>query len=131
MPRTWKAEAPIAFDEPEIEGRYVNVGGYTVAYDTHKADLDPAPCSAVCPTTVASARTGGVVKRGKIMFRYADHDEVFEAGDAYYGAPGHLPLLCAGTEPIEFSPTDALKRTMDVLGTNLEAAKASTVSATQ
>ena len=93
--------------------------------------LTRRPCSAVCPTTVASARTGGVVKRGKIMFRYADHDEVFEAGDAYYGAPGHLPLLCAGTEPIEFSPTDALKRTMDVLGTNLEAAKASTVSATQ
>ena len=38
----------------------------------------------------------GVVLAGRIIFRYADHDEVFTAGDAYYGAPGHLPLLFAG-----------------------------------
>jgi hypothetical protein len=29
----------------------------------------------------------------------------YAAGDAYYGAPGHLPLLFAGTELVEFSPT--------------------------
>jgi hypothetical protein len=49
---------------------------------------------------------------------------VFEAGDAYYGAPGHLPLLFAGTELIEFSPTEALDATMAVVGANLEAVKA-------
>ena len=39
----------------------------------------------------------GIVSRGKIIFRCADHDVVFQAGDAYYGAPGHLPLIFAGT----------------------------------
>ena len=57
-------------------------------------------------------------------FRYADHDEVFTAGDAYYGAPGHLPLLFAGTELVEFSPTGPLTETMGVIGKNLEAARA-------
>jgi hypothetical protein len=61
---------------------------------------------------------------GQIIFRYADHDEVYTAGDAYYGAPGHLPLLFAGTELVEFSPTGALNETMSVIGKNLEAARA-------
>src|SRR2546423_5039704 len=43
MPRTSKAEAPVALDEPMIEGRYVELDDYTVGFETHKADLDPAP----------------------------------------------------------------------------------------
>jgi hypothetical protein len=81
MPRMSKADAPVALDEPEIEGRYAELGEYTVAFETHKAD-------------------------------------------AYYGAPGHLPLLFAGTELVEFSPTAALNETMGVIGKNLEAARA-------
>jgi hypothetical protein len=65
-----------------------------------------------------------VVVSGRVVFRYADHEEVFEAGDAYYGAPDHLPLVTAGTEVIEFSPTVELQQTMAVLGQNLSAAKA-------
>ena len=66
----------------------------------------------------------GVVNRGKVVFRYADHEETFGAGDVYYGAPGHLPLIFADTELIEFSPTDALNTVMRVVGANLEAMKA-------
>ena len=54
---------------------------------------------------------------------------MFQAGDAYYGAPGHLPLLFAGTELVEFSPTDALNETMSVVGGNLEASKTAAVGA--
>jgi hypothetical protein len=65
-----------------------------------------------------------VVLAGRFIFRYTDHDEVFAAGDAYYGAPGHLPLMFGGTELVEFSPTGALNQTMGVIGKNLEAAQA-------
>jgi hypothetical protein len=65
-----------------------------------------------------------VVLAGRIIFRYADHDEVFTAGDAYYGEPGHLPLLFGGTELVEFSPTGPLNETMGVIGKNLDAARA-------
>jgi len=65
----------------------------------------------------------GVVISGKIVFRYADHDETYVAGDAYYGAPGHLPVLFADTELIEFSPTAALNETMQVIDANLTALK--------
>jgi hypothetical protein len=124
MPRISRAEAPIALDEPMIEGRYVELDGYTVAFETHKADMDPAPLFRGLPDDRCQCPHWGVVNRGKIIFRYADHDEVFQAGDAYYGGPGHLPLIFAGTELVEFSPTDALNESMVVIGPNLEAAKA-------
>jgi hypothetical protein len=47
-------------------------------------------------------------------------EEVFEAGDAYYAGPGHTPVLFAGTEVVEFSPTDKLGRTMEVVTKNMQ-----------
>jgi hypothetical protein len=131
MPRTSKADAPIALDEPVIEGRYVELDGYTVAFETHKADMDPAPLFRGLPDDRCQCPHWGTIQRGKIVFRYADHDEVFQAGDAYYGAPGHLPLMFAGTELVEFSPTEALNQTMRVVVTNLEASKAAAVTGAQ
>ena len=64
-----------------------------------------------------------MVLSGQIIFRYSDHDEVYSAGDAYYGAPGHLPLLFAGTELVEFSPTGPLNQTMAVVSKNLKATR--------
>ena len=124
MPRTSKAEAPIALDEPMIEGRYVELDGYTVGFETHKADMDPGPLFRGLPDDRCQCPHWGVVSRGRVVFRYAEHEETFGAGDAYYGAPGHLPLIFAGTELIEFSPTDALNTVMRVVGANLEAMKA-------
>jgi hypothetical protein len=122
MPRTSKADAPVTLDEPVIEGRYVELGGYTVGFETHKADMDPAPYFRGLPGDRCQCPHWGIVRSGRMIFRYADHDEVFTAGDAYYGAPGHLPLLFAGTEMVEFSPTAELTATMDVVGKNLAAA---------
>jgi hypothetical protein len=28
-----------------------------------------------------------------MRIRYPDHDEIIEAGDAYYMVPGHLPFI--------------------------------------
>ena len=63
-----------------------------------------------------------MVLTGSISFRFADHTETYAAGDAYYAPAGHTPVLTAGTEIIEFSPTEALNATMTVVGANLAAA---------
>jgi hypothetical protein len=62
------------------------------------------------------------VLSGKVAFRYADREEVYEAGDAYYAPPGHTPFLYAGTEVVEFSPTEAFEETTAVVSDNLRAA---------
>ena len=124
MPRMSKADAAVSLDEPEIEGRSAELGEYTVAFETHKTDMDPAPFFQGLPDDRCQCPHWGVVLTGRIIFRYADHDEVFTAGDAYYGAPGHLPLMFGGTELVEFSPTASLNETMAVIGKNLDGARA-------
>jgi hypothetical protein len=57
-----------------------------------------------------------------VRFKFADGDETYEAGDAYYAPPGHTPVLYAGTELVEFSLTDELERTIEVVTRNMEAA---------
>ena len=56
-----------------------------------------------------------------MTFSYADHDETYVAGDAYYAPPGRTPAITAGTEIIEFSLTEEYGRTMEVIARNLAA----------
>ena len=122
MPRTRKDEAPIMVDEPEIEGRYVELDDYTVGFETFHADVDPAPLFRGLPDDRCQCPHWGYVLAGTITMRFADHDETYRAGDAYYIAPGHLPLVYAGASVVEFSPTAKLNETMAVLGENMAAA---------
>ncbi|MGH9242762.1 MAG: cupin domain-containing protein [Acidimicrobiales bacterium] len=121
MPAASKDVTPVSVEEEILEGRYAELGGYTVGFETYRADADPAPLFRGLPDDRRQCPHWGYVVSGKVVYRYADHEEVYEAGDAYYGAPGHLPLVFAGTELIEFSPTDALNRTMEVVTRNLQA----------
>ena len=121
MPRTCKAEAPILVDEPEIEGRYVELDGYTVAFETYRLDADPAPLFHGLPDDRCQCSHWGHVLRGSLVLRYPASEETYVAGDAYYARPGHLPLFTAGTEIVEFSPTASLRQTMAVIGQNMSA----------
>jgi hypothetical protein len=122
MARTSKADAPVALDIDLIEGRYVELDDYTVGFETHKADTDPAPLFVGLPDDRCQCPHFGYVLAGRIVYRYADHDETYSAGDAYVAAPGHLPLMFAGTELVEFSPTLQLGKTMSVVEANMAAA---------
>jgi hypothetical protein len=125
MPHTNKASAPIALDIPELEGRYVDLDGYTVGFETFRVDTDPAELFRGLPDDRCQCPHWGTVISGSISFRFADRTETYVAGDVYYAPGGHTPLIAAGTEVIEFSPTDELGRTMAVLEANMAAAGAS------
>ena len=61
----------------------------------------------------------------KLKFTFADgREEIYEAGDAYYAPPGHLPYLYAGSEVVEFSPSAELQETLGVVERNMAAANA-------
>jgi len=120
MPRTSKTEAPVVLDVPPVEIRQIDLDGYAVTFNTFKVDADPAPLFRGLPDDACQSPHWGIVLSGKIVFRYADHDETYAAGDAYYGAPGHVPLTFAGTEVIEFSPASELAKTNAVLERNMQ-----------
>jgi hypothetical protein len=43
MPRTRKDDAPVLIVDPRIESRGVELGDHTVVFESHRADVDPAP----------------------------------------------------------------------------------------
>ena len=53
----------------------------------------------------------GYVLAGRMRYVYGDREETYEAGDAFYNPPGHRPYVEAGTELLQFSPTEALAQT--------------------
>jgi hypothetical protein len=95
-------------------------GGYAVCFERHTADADLAPLFRGLPEDRAQLPRWGYVIEGRIGFRFADHEETYEAGEAYYVAPGHTPVHYAGTEIVEFSPTDITNETIPVVLRNLD-----------
>jgi hypothetical protein len=54
--------------------------------------------------------------------RYADREEVFEAGHAFYTQPGHVPVQNEpGTEFVSFSPSEELRTAEADMMKNMQA----------
>lgn len=124
MPKASKATASQVEDMGVMEGRYEELSGYMVGFETFREDADATPLFKGLPDDRCQSPHWGYVVNGRVTFRYADHDEVYETGDAYYAPPGHIPVISAGTEMIEFSPTEEYGRTMEALQRNLAAMQA-------
>jgi hypothetical protein len=121
-----KASKETASESVEVEGyeghfeRFQE--GYTVGFETYTQDADLSPFFDGLPNKQCQCEHWGYVIKGKVSFKTSGGEETFETGDAYYVAPGHTPVLYAGTEVVEFSPTDELQRTIEVVTKNMEAA---------
>jgi hypothetical protein len=125
MPKASRDTASQVQDMGVMEGRYEELGGYTVGFERFREDADATPLFAGLPDDRCQSEHWGYVVSGSITFRFADHEETYETGDAYYAPPGHIPVISAGTEIIEFSPTAELMRTMETIGRNVAALQAS------
>ncbi len=122
MAKIGKDQTSTVYQMEGFEGRYEDLDGYTIGFETYTADADPAPLFAGLPGDRCQCPHWGVVLKGSLIYNHADgSQDVIGAGEAYYVGPGHLPVLTAGTEIVEFSPTDALAKTMEVVLRNLEA----------
>ena len=121
MPKASKETASHVEDMGVMEGRYEELGGYTVGFETFREDADGTPLFRGLPDDRCQSPHWGYVVNGRITFRFAERQEVYEAGDAYYAPPGHVPVIDAGTEIVEFSPTGEYQQTMAVVAENLAA----------
>ena len=114
------AATKITWDGVEIDHADLE-GGYAVCFERHTADADLAPLFRGLPEARAQLPRWGYVIEGRIGFRFADREETYGAGEAYYVGAGHTPVYYAGTEIVEFSPTAILNETIPVVLRNLDA----------
>jgi hypothetical protein len=99
--------------------------GYTVNFTSVREDIDLTPLMKGLPDDRCQCPHWGYVIKGGAAFRYADREEVFEAGDAFYTPPGHIPVKHEpGTEVVIFSPAEELRKTEAVVMKNMQAMQA-------
>jgi hypothetical protein len=123
MPKVSRETASETFVVEGLDVRLENLeGGYTVCFESHTADADLADLFRGLPDDRCQFPRWGYVVEGKVGFRFADREETYKAGDAYYVPPGHTPIHHAGAEIVEFSPTDVLSETIGVVMQNLRTA---------
>ncbi len=123
MAKASKASASDHVQMEGFEGHYAELGGTTVGWETYTADADLTPLFVGLPDDRCQCEHWGYVFEGKLVFHTADGDEEFVGGEAYSVGPGHTPSIFAGTSLVEFSPTDRLNQTMEVVTRNMEAAE--------
>jgi hypothetical protein len=121
MPKASKVTASEHETLEGYEGHFEHFeGGWTVGFESYSEDADLAPLFRGLPDDQCQCAHMGYVISGKLGFRSAGGEELFEAGDAYYVGPGHTPVLYAGTQVVEFSPTEELGHTMEVVTRNMQ-----------
>jgi hypothetical protein len=95
--------------------------GYTVSFTSLLADIDATPFMKGLPDDRCQCPHWGYVFKGNMTARYPDRDEVYEAGDAFYIPPGHIPVANEpGTEFVWFSPTEELRTAEAVMIKNMQ-----------
>lgn len=122
MPKASTSSASEHLQLEGYEGHFQDFGPYTVGFETYTADAELAPLFVGLPEDRCQCPHLGYVVKGGVKFVFADGTEdLYEAGDAYYAEPGHVPTLYAGSEVVEFSPTADLQKTIEVVSSNMEA----------
>ena len=121
MPKISKDTATLVEDFGVMESRSGELDGYTVCFEHFREAGDATPLFKGLPDDRCQSPHWGYVLNGRLAFKYADRDEVYETGDAYYAPPGHIPVIDAGTELVEFSPTGPYRETAAAIARNLAA----------
>ena len=97
-------------------------GNMHVEIDTFNKKMDVTSLLKGLPDNLDQCPHWGYVLKGRLAMKFKDCEEIANAEDAYSVAPGHTgAVFDAGTEVVEFSPKDKLKKTMEVIMRNFEA----------
>jgi hypothetical protein len=126
MPKVSHDSATQGGDYGSVEDRSDQVDGYTVNFVTFREDVDATPLLKGLPDDRCQCPHWGYVVSGQMTMRFPDRVEVYEAGDAWYAAPGHVPIQHnPGTLLVLFSPTDELQVTEAAMAKNMQAMQSS------
>jgi hypothetical protein len=116
-----REDLPATMESDQVIVQEAEWADIHVGFETYNEEFDLAPLLRGLPDDMCQCPHYGYVLKGRMRVRYADREELFEAGDAYYIGPGHSPIMEAGTEIVEFSPKDEYRKTMEVAERNLAA----------
>lgn len=116
---SWQSAEHVENHGP-VEDRHQDGDGYTINFVTFGADVDATPLLKGLPGDNCQCPHWGYVIKGQMTYLAEDGDHVVEAGDAFYLPPGHIPKVAAGTEMVQFSPTEQLNEVSRHMSENMQ-----------
>ena len=96
MPRASSETAARSANGPGYEGRFDELGDYTVAFEKFSEGGDMAPLFRGLPDDRCQCPHWGIVVKGRLTFTYADGQDVVEAGRGLLRARRTHPCRGAG-----------------------------------
>jgi cupin domain len=120
MPKVSKQTAQVEEHGPVTEW-HQDVDGYTVNVVRFNQDIDSTPLLKGLPDDSCQCPHWGYVLSGRVTFGFEDHEEVIEAGEAFYVPAGHTQRAEAGTEYLQFSPAAELREVSAAMAANMQA----------
>ena len=121
MPKVSKDSATQGGEFGPVTDRSDQIEDYTINFASFHQDIDATPLMKGLQDDRCQCPHWGYVIKGRVTFRYADREEVFEEGDAFYTPPGHVPVKHEpGSEVVLFSPTEELRVTEAAMQRNMQ-----------
>ncbi|MEU8983631.1 hypothetical protein [Streptomyces sp. NPDC048309] len=106
MTATRRSDTPVAIEGNGVELRTQEVGGnMTAAFVRLPQGANLAPVLVGLPDDLCQCPHWGYLLKGRLRMRTKTGDEIYEAGQAFYWAPGHAPEAVEDCEYVDFSPS--------------------------
>ena len=114
MKATTKAQAPIAIEGDGVELRVRELGGgMSAGFVSVPKGADLRPALKGLHDDLCQCPHWGYVLKGRVRMHTRNGGDVYEAGQAFYWAPGHAPEALEDSEYVDFSPTDEFNHVLD------------------
>lgn len=109
-----RQEVPVVIEGDGLEVRLREIGGgMSTSFIRLPEGADLAPALKGLTDDRCQCPHWGYVLKGRIQMRTPAGDHVYEAGQAVYWAPGHVPVALEDSEYVDFSPTDEFNEVID------------------
>jgi hypothetical protein len=109
------ADLPAVFEGPQGTWRMTEWEGMNIEYMSFPQQVDVAQLLSFRPDSLCPCPHWGYVIKGQVRFVFADHEEVCNAGDVCYVAPGHRPIFAANTEFVAVSVAESYRPVIEAI----------------
>ena len=101
-----RADAPVAIEGDGVELRMHELGGgMTTAFVRVPKGTDFRPALVGLQDDLCQCPHWGYLLEGRLRMHTRNGEELYEAGQAFYWAPGHVPVALSDCSYVDFSPT--------------------------
>jgi hypothetical protein len=121
--RATKADILEVVEDGKSYGRYMEWGDMDIDWLSYPGGRDSTMAFKGLPGDGCPVPHWGYMIKGRMRMKYPDHEEVINAGEAFYMAPGHNGVTEEDCELVTFSPKGENKKVMAVVLRNREAMK--------